>query len=221
MLKKSAFRTISLIILVCILWVSCGEIVQYDGIRWVTLKEIEASLRNEPPMNVGFDIDDTVLFSSPGFYYGQQKYSPGNRVFLTMTAFWKEMNNGFDRFSIPKECAYSLIELHKKRGDSIFFITARIPSDTETVTELLTKIFELENPNEVIFTGFDPIQNLKIQPIKDNKIRIFYGDSGGDIEAAQAAGARAIRILRPGNSTNKPIPKAGGLGEEVLVDSEY
>ena len=221
MFRKSAFRTVSLSILICILLVSCGEIVQYDGVRWVTLKEIEESLKNEPPMNVGFDIDDTVLFSSPGYYYGQQKYSPGNRAFLTMTAFWLEMNNGLDQFSIPKECARSLIELHKKRGDSIFFITARIPSDTETVTELLVKIFDLENPNKVIFTGFDPIENLKIQPIKDNKIQIFYGDSDGDIEAAQAAGVRAIRILRPRNSTNKPIPKAGSLGEEVLADSEY
>jgi acid phosphatase (class B) len=221
MFRESAFRTVSLSILICILWVSCGEIVQYDGIRWVTVKEIEASLKNEPPMNVGFDIDDTVLFSSPGYYYGQQKYSPGNRAFLTMTAFWLEMNNGLDRFSIPKECAHRLIELHKKRGDSIFFITARIPSDTEMVTELLAKIFELDNPNKVIFTGFDPIENLKIQPIKDNKIQIFYGDSDGDIEAAQAAGARAIRILRSANSTNRPIPKAGGLGEEVLADSEH
>ncbi len=221
MFRRSAFRAVSLSLLICLLWVNCGEIVQYDGIRWVTLKEIEASLRNEPPMKVGFDIDDTVLFSSPGYYYGQQKYSPGNRAFLTMTAFWMEMNNGLDQFSIPKECAHSLIELHKKRGDSIFFITARIPSETETVTALLAKIFELENPNKVIFTGFDPIQNLKIQPIKDNEIQIFYGDSDGDIEAAQAAGVRAIRILRPKNSTNKPIPKPGGLGEEVLSDSEY
>ena len=208
-------------LLISTLWMNCTDVIRYEGIRWVTIKDIETSLKNEPPMNVGFDIDDTVLFSSPGYYYGEQKYSPGNRAYLMMKDFWLEMNNGLDQYSIPKDCARELIELHKERGDSIFFITARIPSDTETITELLAKIFELENPNKVIFTGFDAVENLKIKPIQDNNIRIFYGDSDGDIQAAQAAGARPIRILRPGNSTNKPIPRAGSLGEEVLKDSEY
>lgn len=221
MAKRFASSVVLVIILINILWVSCTDVAQYSGIHWVTLRDIEASLKSEPPLNVGFDIDDTVLYSSPGYYYGQQKYSPGNSAYLTMTEFWKEMNNGLDRFSIPKECARDLIEMHKKRGDSIFFITARIPSDSETVTEILAGIFNLENPNKVIFTGFGPFENLKIKPIKDNNIRIYYGDADGDIKAAQAVGARAIRIVRAGNSTNKPLPRVGSLGEEVLKDSEY
>lgn len=221
MTKRFPLMLILISLLISTLWMNCTDVIRYEGIRWVTIKDIETSLKNEPPMNVGFDIDDTVLFSSPGYYYGEQKYSPGNRAYLMMKDFWLEMNNGLDQYSIPKDCARELIELHKERGDSIFFITARIPSDTETITELLAKIFELENPNKVIFTGFDAVENLKIKPIQDNNIRIFYGDSDGDIQAAQAAGARPIRILRPGNSTNKPIPRAGSLGEEVLKDSEY
>ena len=39
----------------------------------VTANDIVKSLENQPPMHVGFDIDDTVLFSSPGYYYGKQK----------------------------------------------------------------------------------------------------------------------------------------------------
>ncbi|NIO48979.1 MAG: acid phosphatase AphA [Candidatus Aminicenantes bacterium] len=201
--------------------VNCACVEQEENISWVTLKDIARSLENQPPMNVGFDIDDTVLFSSPGYYYGRQKYSPGNKAFTIMEEFWNEMNNGLDKFSIPKECARKLIELHKKRGDSIYFITARTKTKTESVTELLVKTFKLENPQKVIFTGFSLGENLKIKPIKENKIKIFYGDADSDIEAALEAGIRAIRIMRAVNSTNKSMPQNGSFGEEVLVNSEY
>jgi acid phosphatase (class B) len=187
----------------------------------VTVEDIAQSLEREPRMNIGFDIDDTLLFSSPGYYYGQHKYSPGSEAYLIMEGFWNEMNNGLDRFSLPKECGRKLIELHKKRGDSIYFITARMGTKTERVTEILAETFGLKNPNKVIFTGSKLAENPKIRPIREYKIRIYYGDSDNDIKAALAAGIRAIRIMRAGNSTNKPLPKAGRLGEEVLMNSEY
>jgi len=192
-----------------------------DSIHWVTVEDIARSLESEPQLNVGFDIDDTLLFSSPGYYYGQNKYSPGSEAYLTMEQFWNEMNNGLDKFSLPKECGRELIELHNKRGDSIYFITARNETKTEQVTEILAETFGLKNPNRVIFTGPKVAENPKIKPIREHKIRIFYGDSDIDIKAAQAAGIRAIRIMRAGNSTNKPLPKPGRLGEEVLKNSEY
>ena len=200
---------------------SCTQSVQESDIHWVTLKDIARSLENQPVMNVGFDVDDTVLFSSPGYYYGQQKFSPGSRAYILEKEFWDEMNNGLDKFSIPKECARKLIEIHKKRGDSIYFITARPGTESESVTEILASTFGLKNPNKVIFTGFKIGENLKIKPIKENKIQIFYGDADSDIKAAQAAGIRAIRIQRARNSTSKPLPENGNLGEEVLVNSEY
>ncbi len=210
-----------MIIILSMVLSSCTSVKNDDNIRWVTLKNIEKSLEAEPPMNVAFDIDDTVLFSSPGYFYGQQKYSPGSSTYLSMDKFWEEMNNGLDRFSIPKECARKLIEMHKNRGDSIYFITARTETENETVTEILSELFGLANPNKVIFTGIKVLENPKVKPLEDNRIQIFYGDSDGDMRAAQIAGARAIRIMRAENSTSKPIPKAGSLGEEVLVDSDY
>lgn len=214
-------RIVFIIAFICVVWMNYGCVGQEENIRWVTLKDIARSLENQPPMNVGFDIDDTVLFSSPGYYYGREKYSPGNKAFAIMEEFWNEMNNGLDQFSLPKESARKLIELHKKRGDSIYFITARTKTKTESVTELLEKTFDLENLNKVIFTGFKLGENLKIKPIKENKIQIFYGDADSDIEAALEAGIRAIRIVRAVNSTNKPLPHNGSFGEEVLVNSEY
>ncbi len=216
MLKKILILTFML------LFVSgCEKVEIEDSIRWVTIADIEKSLESQPPMNIGFDVDDTVLFSSAGFHYGQRKYSPGSSEFMQSEAFWEEMNNDLDKFSMPKECAERLIEIHKKRGDTIYFITARPATKTETLTDYLADIFALENPNKVIFTGFKRGENFKIEPIKKLNIQIFYGDSDTDIEAAQASGKRAIRIIRAENTKYKPLPEYGALGEEVLVDSGY
>lgn len=210
-----------IVILFCLVYLSCSPNNQGDDIRWVTFEDLTLSIENQPVMNVGFDVDDTVLFSSPAYYYGQQKYSPGSEEFLSDPDFQDELNNGLDKFSIPKEIARKLIAFHKNRGDNIFFITGRNPTRTETLTELLTKTFNLENTNPVIFCGANPGDNPKIAPLREHDIQIFYGDSDGDILAAQALGIRAIRILRAHNSTHKPLPDVGKLGEEVLLDSRY
>lgn len=208
-------KKLSLILIFIILvWIGCPSGPKED-VLWVTIEDIAESLENQPPMNVGFDVDDTVLFSTAGYYYGQQKYSPGSNAYLEMEEFWNELNNGLDRFSLPKECARTLIELHKNRGDTIYFITARQKTQTETVTEMLAKTFNLDNVNEVIFTNF------KAMAILTNRIQIYYGDSDADMKAAVEAGIRGIRIMRAGNSTKRPFPEYGGLGEEILVDSEF
>lgn len=214
-------RNIFIVVFICFSLLSCHTAEQKSDIHWITIQDIMSSLEDQPAMNVGFDIDDTALFSSPGYYYGMQKYSPGENSFLELDEFWEEMNNGLDRFSLPKECAKVLIEIHKKRGDTVYFITARTPTKTETVTDLLALVFSLEDPKEVIFTGSKRGENLKITPLKEHNIQIFYGDSDGDIQAALAVGIRPIRIIRAANSTHKPLPKNGSLGEEVLVDSEF
>lgn len=189
--------------------------------RMITFESLQKSLDHLPPVAVGFDVDDTVLFSSPGFYFGKQKYSPGRNDFMANPEFWQEMNNDLDRFSIPKDIAKKLIAFHQERGDTIYFITARPASETETLSKRLADIFQLINPQPVIFTGFKKGENYKIEPIREKRIQLFYGDSDGDIEAAQVNGVRAIRILRAGNSTYKPLPVPGSLGEEVLADSQF
>jgi acid phosphatase (class B) len=204
-----------------LIYLSCSPTAEEEHIRWVTFEDITKSLLNHPSMNVGFDVDDTLLFSSPAYYYGQQKYSPGNNDYLSDPEFHKELNNGLDRFSLPKEIARKLVAFHKARGDNIFFITGRDPTETETVTELLAKTFDLDNPNPVIYCGANPGKNKKIAPLQENNIQIYYGDSDSDILAGQAVSIRAIRIIRADNTTHKPLPEIGKFGEEVLIDSHY
>jgi acid phosphatase (class B) len=65
------------------------------------------------------------------------------------------MNNGWDEFSIPKEVARALIAMHVKRGDSIYFVTGRSQTKTETVSKTLQDDFQIPaaNMNPVIFAG--------------------------------------------------------------------
>ncbi len=200
-----------------------AKLAEQAPIHWVSVAQIENSLQGRPPMAVGFDIDDTVLFSSPGFWRGKELYSPQSEEYLHNPAFWEKMNNGWDEFSIPKEVARTLIAMHVKRGDAIYFVTGRSQTKTETVSKTLQDDFQIpaENMNPVIFAGDQPGQNTKTQWLQDKRIKMFYGDSDNDIRAAREVGARGIRVLRASNSTYRPLPQAGMYNEEVIANSEY
>ncbi|CAG9001106.1 MAG: Class B acid phosphatase [Candidatus Celerinatantimonas neptuna] len=197
------------------------RISQVPSLNWVSVADIAKELKGKPPMAVGFDVDDTVLFSSPGFYHGQQVFSPGGYSYLKNQKFWNDLNCHWDAFSMPKEIAKKLIAMHQKRGDDIYFITARTYSKCEITTQYLKKIFHIKHMNPVIFTGSKKGVLTKVPYIKAHDIKIYYGDSDSDILAARKAGAEGIRIIRAANSSYKPVPKNGDLGEQVVRDSQY
>ncbi len=187
----------------------------------ITVAEIEASLPSKP-VSVGFDVDDTVLFSNPGFHYaftntdgpgGTNRY--GKRP-LSNDRFWEDMSGYFDKFSVPKESGRRVIEMHKRRGDTIFFITARPAVKTEILTEILHRQFKLESQPKTIFSG----RTSKAVFIKRHGISLFYGDSDSDISEAHDVGVRAIRFMRSPLSNNKGKYKPGKYGEMVLENSE-
>ncbi|ANI31913.1 acid phosphatase [Yersinia entomophaga] len=192
-------------------------------IHWVSVEQISASLKGKEPISVGFDIDDTLLYSSPAFFYGKMIYSPDSFDFLKNPKFWDEVSNGWDKFSVPKISGAALLNMHLSRGDRVYFITGRpMPSSgKETVTKILQQDFNIpdEQLNKVIFAGIG--DGAKVSHMKEKNISIFYGDSDNDIADARAAGAEGIRVLRPLNSTNKPMPKNGDFGEKVVINSDY
>ncbi len=58
-------------------------------IHWVSVAQIENSLAGRPPMAVGFDIDDTVLF--PARASGAAKtFSPESEDYLKNPVFWEK-----------------------------------------------------------------------------------------------------------------------------------
>ncbi len=199
--------------------VTSAEIMQRAPVHWVSLDNIRESLKGLPPMAVGFDIDDTVLYSSPGFVRGQTEFSPGSNDYLENPEFWKKMNSGWDEFSVPKRVARELIKMHQERGDTIYFVTARPHTEGEKVTEVLQKAFGIKNMQPVVFA--DKANNFnKVDNLKKRNIKVFYGDADGDIKSAQAIGARAIRVMRAVNSSYYPLPKNGQFGEEVIINSQ-
>ena len=203
--------------------VTAVTLAQQAPIHWVSVTQIARSLDGLPPMAVGFDIDDTLLFSSPGFYRGKQEFSPNDESYLKNPAFWEKMNNGWDAFSMPKEVGKALIAMHLKRGDHIYFVTGRSATKTETVSQTLQQTMNIpaDQLNPVIFAGDQPGQNTKVQWLKDKQMKLFYGDADGDIKAAQEVGIRGIRLLRAANSSYRPLPLAGALGEEVIINSQF
>lgn len=198
--------------------ITTSEILATAPVHWVSVDQIAASLEGQAPMAVGFDVDDTVLFSSPCFYYGKMKYSPTSEDYLKMDAFWTDIHtNNCDQYSIPKEVARKLIDLHTARGDDIYFITGRTRgTGGETLTAAIKKAFNIEKMNDVVFTASS---DNKVEFLKDHKLKIYYGDADSDMKAAIAADIRPIRVMRAQNSTYKPEPKNGKFGEEVIVDS--
>lgn len=192
-----------------------------SDLNMVSVDNLAKELQGKPAMTVGFDIDDTVLFSTPVFYRGQQMFSPGGYSYLKNQDFWDKANCGWDVFSRPKDIAFKLIEMHQKRGDSIYFITGRTGSDCNFTTQYLQSTFNIENMHDVIFAGSSKKEYLKAKYIKDNNIKIYYGDADGDIISARQAGAEGIRIMRAANSSYQPIPKNGVYGERVVLDSQY
>lgn len=200
-----------------------AKLAEQLPIHWISVAQLESTLTERPPMSVGFDIDDTVLFSGPGFWRGKKTWSPDSEDYLQNPEFWEKMNNGWDQYSIPKEVARQLIAMHVKRGDSIYFITSRSPTKTETISKTLQDIFLIPNVNmnPVIFASDKPGERSKAEWMQAKQIRIFYGVSDQDIASARASEVRPVRILPATWSAVQPQLQAGAQGEEVLINSEY
>ena len=210
-----------LFILIVTLFVSTMGFAQKLAYNTINVSEIRNSLPSRP-ISVGFDVDDTVLFSSPGFYYGKANTDGPNNTnkygkkFIQSDRFWSDMNSNFDRFSIPKHSAKAIIDMHKERGDKVYFITARPKTKVEILTKILNRTFGLKNRHPVIFSG----KITKGRYIRQKNIRLFYGDSDSDIREAHDVGVRAIRFMRSPLSTNLWKYNPGKYGESVLENSE-
>lgn len=206
------------------------NLIDNDEVHWVGIADIRKSLEGQAPTVVGFDIDDTALVSSQCFFYGKQRWSPNSYDYLHNQEFWNFVADGCDQYSIPKESAQALINMHQKRGDKIIFITGRTPAEDydgkslDKLGEILKKDFNIIEMSPVVYTKdtvIAPWKYDKTPYIKENHITIFYGDSDSDILAAREAGARGIRVVRSAVSTNRPLPLNGGYGEEVVINSWY
>ncbi|XNM77218.1 HAD family acid phosphatase [Escherichia coli] len=68
---------------------------------------------------MGFDIDDTVLFSSP--FARQKTFSPESEDYLKNPVFWEKIRMAGMNSAFQKRSLAQLIDMHVRRGDAIFF----------------------------------------------------------------------------------------------------
>jgi acid phosphatase (class B) len=192
--------------------------------NFVTVEAIKQSLEGQPPMAVGFDVDETILFSSPGFYHLSLELCGGVLLYCNKVPGYWEQANKLDTFSLPKLAGVELVNMHLERGDTVYFITARTYTPDEAVTQTLRALFKAPDLKPVVFVGYIPGQNPKIQAIKERNIQIYYGDSDSDILAAQdpVNQIRGIRFLRAANTLENiyGAPTPGLYDEEVVIGSQ-
>lgn len=163
----------------------------------------------------GFDIDDTLLFSTPAFDVGQA--SP--HAYDT-EPFWTLVNGSDRGNSQVKSSTRSIVARYQQRGIEIYAITARSGFGGDGLRAFLSE--ELGIPMSHVF--FEP--DGKAERIRSLGLDVYFGDSDSDIEDAMEAGVQAVRVQRSPESSyrNKDGSlrkyQPGRYGEVVVADSE-
>lgn len=170
----------------------------------------QVSVESEKKLLVGFDVDDTLLFSTPAFKKGFQS---DTRPFSP--EFWEVVNKSDRGNSIVKKKTQKILIEYQQKGDEIFVITARHPDGGESLKEFLNETFNILKENIYFETSGKTLRMRQL------KLDIFYGDADSDITAAQDANVKAYRIQRSTASSYQKKYNPGKYGEEVIPDSEW
>ncbi|MDG2265661.1 MAG: HAD family acid phosphatase [Candidatus Marinimicrobia bacterium] len=178
-------------------------------------------------LNVGFDIDDTVLFSRDVFLsLPDDKQNPTDFSWI---------NSHDNDYSIFIEPVVELIDYFSSNGHNVYFITARPGPNGKILAEFLTA--GLGFPvvvNKNLF--FSPKQTIngkrfttKHRLMKRLKIDLFYGDSDTDMIAALKAGVHPVRVVRNeasvieygsnyfGNTLKGDVPEAPFSNDDLKI----
>lgn len=157
---------------------------------------------------VGFDLDDTLLFSTPAFNHAfDQEVKPFS------DQFWSIVNASDAGHSCLKPRTINLLEKHRDKGREIFVITAREPHNTGPVKKYLNERFDI--PKDHVF--FEP--DGKTERLKELGIDIYYGDSDSDIKDAKEAEIKAIRVQRSPQSSYDKKYHPGKFDETIIENS--
>ena len=145
-------------------------------------------------LNVGFDIDDTVLFSRDVFLnLPEDKRNPTD---------WGWINSHDKDYSLLMAPTIDLIHFFHNNGHNIFFITARSKPKGKNLANFLTDklMFPVEVNKNLFFSPKETIKGTryttKQRTMKRLRLDIFYGDADTDMIAALKAGVHPVRVVR-------------------------
>ena len=220
--------------------VSATKLLGYLGIAPARDLGVDAA------MSVGFDIDDTLLFSTPTF---TRAFATGGTPAPTDTVFWTQANrcdpgcaaetitlaDGTTK-DLPasdpsgvKATVRELVAYHQALGAQVYAITAR----PDVQGDVLRSYIEAQLGIAADHVFFEPDIDQPGNPAgKTDRMAalgldVFYGDSDTDItdsQKVQGAQVRGIRVLRSPKSSNRKDGRLakyhpGYYGETIVADS--
>ncbi|NQV15408.1 hypothetical protein HQ531_08120 [bacterium] len=149
-------------------------------------------------LKVGFDIDDTVLFSRDNFLVAPHMSDDPDHLDYA----W--VNTHDSLHSVLIQPVADLIGFFKSHGHEVYFITARPGINGATLARHLSRElgFKVEKNIDLFFSPKrkDPKTGVKYttkhEVIAQLGLHIFYGDADNDMVAACVAGVRGVRIVR-------------------------
>ena len=145
-------------------------------------------------LNVGFDIDDTILYSRNVFLnIPEDKRNP-------IDYGW--VNTKDRELSRIIEQTIELIHYFTSNGHSVFFITSRQSQNGQELAEFLSEVLDFSViMNKNLF--FSPKEKIgehlfttKHRIMEKLELDLYYGDSDSDMIAALKANVQPIRIIR-------------------------
>jgi len=145
-------------------------------------------------LNVGFDIDDTVLYSERAFVVAP-KTENGRTDYAWINTHDKE-------YSLFIDPIVTLIKYFRARGHGVYFITARPGPNGDSLAVFLKNNlnFEVKVDSNLFFSPKEYKNGIKYttkhRVMQKLGIDIFYGDSDTDIIAALKADVHPVRIMR-------------------------
>ena len=159
-----------------------------------TLFQLSVIFANSGALNVGFDIDDTILFSRDVFSnIPAEQRNP-------IDYGW--VNKQDKKLSIYIKPTVKLVNYYRSNGHNVFFITARSGENGKYLAKFLSKglgmkIVKNKNlffcPSETI-DGFKHTTKHRVMKLLD--LDLYYGDGDSDIVAALKADVFPVRIIR-------------------------
>ena len=149
-------------------------------------------------LRVGFDVDDTILFSRDNFLKAPHMSDDPDHVDYG----WINLHDSLHSTLIQPVA--DLIGFLRAQGHEIYFITARPGVNGEAVARYLSRSLGFPVVKEVnLFFSpkeKDPItgrnMTTKHKVISTLGLHIFYGDADNDMVAASVAGIRGVRVVR-------------------------
>lgn len=145
-------------------------------------------------LKVGFDIDDTTLYSERAFVIAPKTES-GRTDYSWINTHDKE-------YSLFIDPVVTLINYFRAHGHEVFFITARPGVNGDSVAAFLSKNlnFDVKVDSNLFFSPKEYVNGFKYTTkhriMEKLGIDIFYGDSDTDIIAAIKADVHPVRIVR-------------------------